>query len=390
MDQDQPDSGYSPVAPSGAQSDGGDRHQAATGDRARPADGQPGGAEDGEAATAEGAQPAAAQDREAATAEGAQPAVAHDGEAATAEGSQPAVAHDGEAAAAEGDQLTAGQDDEHDGKRRISTGRNLPAAIGVGLLLGGLVILTLFTVKVTFLILVAIMVGIAMWEFSRGLASRNIHLPLIPIIVGGAVMIGLGYWHGERPALVTVALTFVAVLAWRLRGGPQHYLRDVSAGAVTLLYLPTMAIFVALLLAEPDGDRRALIFVVLSVCSDTGGYFAGILTGRHLMAPTISPKKTWEGLAGSLLLCLVAGAIMLPELLNGQVWQGLLLGLAAVAAATLGDLVESMSKRDLQIKDMGSLLPGHGGIMDRIDSYLLLAPVVWLLLLAFVSNGHAT
>ncbi len=369
MDQDQPDSGYSPTAPSGAQP-GGDRRRPARSNRARLDRGQPDG------------------DRQAGKA--STDAKAGDAPAGDASGGD-AQAGDAPADATQRDQAAAaGADQAQDGKRRIRTGRNLPAAIGVGLLLGGLVVLTLFTVKVTFLILVAIMVGIAIWEFSRGLASRNIHLPFIPIIVGGAAMMALAYWHGERPALVTVALTFAAVLAWRLGGGPQHYLRDVSAGSVALLYLPTMAIFVSLMLAEPDGNRRALIFVVLSVCSDTGGYFAGILTGRHLLAPTISPKKTWEGLAGSLALCLAAGGILLPELLNGQVWQGLLLGLAAVAAATLGDLVESMIKRDLQIKDMGSLLPGHGGIMDRIDSYLVLAPVVWLLLSLFVSNGHAS
>jgi phosphatidate cytidylyltransferase len=354
MDQEQSDSGYSAAARSGAQPD---EHERALPDQAQADDPQ-----------ADGAQP-----------HGAQP-----------DRSGRILPGSGQSDAASGQHAATAGTDEPNGKRQISTGRNLPVAIGVGLLLGGIVILTLFTVKVTFLVLVAVMVGIAMWEFSRGLASRDIHLPIIPIMVGGAAMVALAYWHGQRPALVALALTFGAILAWRLGGGPHHYLRDVSAGAVALLYLPTMAIFVALLLAEPDGNRRALIFVVLSVCSDTGGYFAGILAGRHLMAPTISPKKTWEGLAGSTVLCLVAGAIMLPELLNGQIWQGLLLGLAAVAAATLGDLVESMIKRDLQIKDMGSLLPGHGGIMDRIDSYLLLAPVVWLLLSLFVSNGHAT
>jgi len=130
--------------------------------------------------------------------------------------------------------------------------------------------------------------------------------------------------------------------------------------------------------------------VILTACSDTGGYLAGILVGKHPLVPRISPKKTWEGLGGSIVVCLTAGAIMVPQLLDGQVWQGLLLGLAAVAAATLGDLTESMIKRDLEIKDMGHLLPGHGGIMDRIDSLLVMAPVVWLLLAVFVPNGHAT
>jgi phosphatidate cytidylyltransferase len=287
-------------------------------------------------------------------------------------------------------------DRQHDGQsagsehRSINTGRNLPAAIGVGLLLGGLVILTLFTVKATFLLYVGIIVAIALWELSHALRTRDIHLPLIPIAVGGTAMVTLAYWTPTRWAVAALALAAIGVLGWRLAGGSDGYVRDVTAGIFALAYLPLMALFVALMLAEPDGARRALIFVVLTVCSDTGGYLAGILFGKHPLAPAISPKKTWEGLAGSIALCLVAGAIMVPRLLGGHVWQGLVLGLAAVGAATLGDIAESMIKRDLQIKDMGHLLPGHGGILDRIDSLLVMAPVIWLLLALFVPNGHAT
>jgi len=140
------------------------------------------------------------------------------------------------------------------------------------------------------------------------------------------------------------------------------------------------------MLSMPNGAERVLIFIVLAICSDIGGYVAGILIGRHPMAPAISPKKTWEGFAGSVAACLAAGAIMLPWLLHGHVWQGLILGAAAVAAATLGDLVESMIKRDLEIKDLGTVFPGHGGAMDRLDSLLVVAPVAWLLLTAFVPH----
>jgi phosphatidate cytidylyltransferase len=274
--------------------------------------------------------------------------------------------------------------------RSIRTGRNLPAAIAVGLVLGGLVLVTLFTVKATFLLYVGIIIAIALWELSQALRSRDIHVPLVPIAVGGTAMVTLGYWTQTRWALAALALAGIGVLAWRLPGGANGYVRDVTAGIFTLTYLPLMATFVALMLAQPDGARRALIFVVLTVCSDTGGYLAGILVGKHPLAPSISPKKTWEGLAGSVALCLVAGAIMVPKLLSGHLWQGLVLGIAAVGAATLGDLAESMIKRDLEIKDMGHLLPGHGGILDRIDSLLVMAPVIWLLLALFVPNGHAT
>jgi phosphatidate cytidylyltransferase len=270
------------------------------------------------------------------------------------------------------------------GGRGGRAGRNLPAALGVGVLLGGLAIVTLFTVKATFLLYLAAAVWIASWELARALAGRDIRFPLAPVAVGGGAAIALAYWWGERPLVACIALTMIAILAWRLPGSPAGYLRDVTAGIFVLVYLPLMASFVALMLTMPDGSRRTLILIILSVCSDVGGYAAGVLIGRHLMVPTISPKKTWEGFGGSALACLVAGAVALPLLLHGAVWQGLLLGVAALLAATLGDLVESMIKRDLEIKDMGTVLPGHGGVLDRIDSMALAAPVVWLLLLVFV------
>ena len=266
----------------------------------------------------------------------------------------------------------------------IRAGRNLPAALGVGLLLGGLAIVTLFTVKATFLIYLAVAVGVALWELSRALSTRDIGLPLVPVAVGGVAAAVLPYWWGGRALVACVALTVIAILAWRLTGGTAGYLRDVTAGVFAVGYLPLMAGFVALMLAMPDGSRRILVFIILAVCSDIGGYFTGILLGRHLMVPVISPKKTWEGFAGSALFCLVAGAITLPLLLNGAVWQGLLVGAAALLAATLGDLAESAIKRDLEIKDMGTILPGHGGVLDRLDSLALAAPVVWLLLLVFI------
>jgi phosphatidate cytidylyltransferase len=264
------------------------------------------------------------------------------------------------------------------------TGRNLPVAIAVGVGLGGLALLTLFTVKATFLVYVAAIVGMAAWELSRALGARGIHLALVPVAVGGAAMMALAYWQGDRDALAALALTAVAILAWRLPRGADGYVRDVTASMFAVAYLPLMAVFVALMLAYPDGDRRALLFIIMTVCSDIGGYFAGITIGRHPMAPVISPKKTWEGFGGSAVACLAGGAIGLPLLLHGRVWQGLVLGAAAVAAATLGDLAESMIKRDLQIKDMGTVLPGHGGVLDRIDSLLIMAPVVWLLLTIFI------
>ncbi|HXS63129.1 MAG TPA: phosphatidate cytidylyltransferase [Streptosporangiaceae bacterium] len=271
-------------------------------------------------------------------------------------------------------------------RKTIETGRNLPVALAVGLGLGAIVIVTLLTVKLAFLAFVAVIVGVGVWELSHVFATRDIKLPIIPIAVGGATMYALGYWLGARAALATLGLAFIFILAFRLSGGAAGYVRDVTAGSFVLIYLPTAATFVALMLAPHDGAHRALLFLILAVCADTGAYFAGILFGRHLMAPKISPKKTWEGFAGAVAACLAAGAIGMTLLLHSKVWYGLVLGAAAVAAATLGDLVESMIKRDLDTKDMGSILPGHGGVLDRIDAMLVVAPVAWLLMTIFL--GH--
>ncbi len=273
---------------------------------------------------------------------------------------------------------------------RVSrTGRNLPVAIGVGAGLGGLVLLTLLTVKATFLLYVAAAIAVALTELASAFANSKykINIPVIPVAAGGAAVLTCVYWLGSRAALAALALTVVAIFAWRLPGGPNGYVKDVTAGVFALIYLPFLASFVAAMLSPADGPRRVLTFVILTISSDIGGYFAGITLGRggrHPMAPVISPKKTWEGFAGSAVACLVAGWLCVTLLLHGHAWQGLLTGAAAVLAATLGDLAESMIKRDLEIKDMGTLLPGHGGILDRLDSLLIVAPVIWLLLFLFI------
>ena len=269
-------------------------------------------------------------------------------------------------------------------KPKGRAGRNLPAAIGVGVGLGGLAVLTLFTVKATFLLYMGIALAIALAELTSALAKRDINIPVIPVAAGGAAIVICAYWLGPRYALASLGLTVIAILAWRLFGGASGYVKDTTAGIFATAYLPFMGAFVAAMLVPADGPRRVLTFVILTICSDIGGYFAGITAGRHPMAPAISPKKTWEGFAGSVAACLVAGWLCVTLLLHGHPWQGVLTGAAVVLAATLGDLVESMIKRDLDIKDMGTLLPGHGGILERLDSLLVAAPVVWFLLYLFI------
>ncbi len=269
----------------------------------------------------------------------------------------------------------------------IKTGRNLPVAIAVGASMGGLALLTLLTVKATFLIYMGAALAVALHELDGALRGREIRIPVIPVALGGAAMLTAAYWAAGGAVAAAFALTVLAILAWRMSGGIEGYVKDVTAGVFAVAYLPLLGSTVAAMLAPHDGGRRVLAFIILTICSDIGGYFAGITLGRsgaHKLAPAISPKKTWEGLAGAATATIVAGAVLLPTLLHGYWWQGVVLGVAAAAAAVLGDFAESMMKRDLNIKDMGSLLPGHGGVLDRIDSLLYSAPVVWLLLSVFL------
>ena len=270
---------------------------------------------------------------------------------------------------------------------KIKAGRNLPAAIAVGVIMGGGALLTLLTVKATFLIYMGLALSIGLHELAGAFRTREIRIPVIPVLLGGAAMVVSAYWAAGGAVAAAFAVTLIAILTWRMPGGAEGYVKDVTGAVFATAYLALPGAAVAAMLAPADGGKRVLTFVILTVCSDIGGYFAGITLGRtgaHKMAPTISPKKTWEGLAGAALTVVAAGVILFMALLHGHWWQGVITGIAAVAAAVLGDLAESLMKRDLGIKDMGTLLPGHGGIMDRLDSLLICAPVVWLLLAAFI------
>jgi phosphatidate cytidylyltransferase len=173
-------------------------------------------------------------------------------------------------------------------------------------------------------------------------------------------------------------------MLWRLRTGVDGFVRDATAGVFTAVYIPFLAGFVCLLLKPEDGPLRVVTFILVTIASDIGGYFVGIFAGKHPMAPVISPKKSWEGFAGSTAFCVAAGWACVVYLLDGDWWVGVLLGLVAVVMATLGDLSESVIKRDLGIKDMSAIIPGHGGLMDRLDSLLATVAPTWLLLFYLV------
>ncbi|MFG2847773.1 phosphatidate cytidylyltransferase [Kitasatospora sp. NPDC048296] len=272
--------------------------------------------------------------------------------------------------------------------RKQRGGRNLQAAIGVGVGLGAVIVASLFVVKALFLVVVMAAVAVGSWELTSRLAERKqIKVPLVPLVVGGVAMVATGYWAGVEWAAASLALTGLAVMVWRMAAPPENYLRDITAGVFTAFYVPFLATFVAMMLAADDGPQRIVLFLIVTICSDTGAYAVGYKFGKNKLAPTISPGKTREGLAGGIGLSMLAGALLMQLIIdNGSWWQGLILGGCAAVTATLGDLGESMIKRDLGIKDMGTLLPGHGGIMDRLDSLLPTAPVVWLLLAAFVGS----
>jgi phosphatidate cytidylyltransferase len=276
------------------------------------------------------------------------------------------------------------EDQAETGKKKRAPSRNLPVAVAVGVGLGAMVLLSLYTVKEIFLGVVIVFLGVAVWEFIRAFATRGIQIPWVPVMVGGAATLLCTYFWGTTALVAGFGLTTLAVLLWRLPKGQDGYVRDATSGVFATAYIWFLAGFVVLLLAASDGADRVLIFIAVTVASDIGGFFAGSFFGNHKLAPSISPKKTWEGLGGSALTCMVVGGILLPWLLHGHWWQGLIVGVAAVFSATLGDLIESVIKRDLGIKDMGDLLPEHGGVMDRLDSLLATVPVVWVLLEVFV------
>jgi phosphatidate cytidylyltransferase len=268
-------------------------------------------------------------------------------------------------------------------------GRNLPAAITSAVVLLAAIGASLAFWKIAFLGIVAAAVVVAVWELRQGLLAKDVDLPEQPLMAGGVVMVVVAYFYGA-PALVTAtAVTALVTMLWLLRRGVEGYVQTATASVFTLVYVPFLGSFVALLLAEggatdfdrwDDGVRGIVTFILVTVASDTGGYVAGVLFGRHPMAPVISPKKSWEGLVGSLTFSAVAGWLLVVYLLDGDWWVGVVLGLIVGVMATLGDLCESVIKRDLGVKDMSQVIPGHGGLMDRLDSLLATIAPVWLLL----------
>jgi phosphatidate cytidylyltransferase len=266
-------------------------------------------------------------------------------------------------------------------------GRNLPAAIASGVALGLVVLVSLFTVKWLFGVVVVIALLIAGREFIAAFQGKDIRVARTPVYASIVIIPALSYFWGPTSIVIGLGIAILAVLIWRIRRGTHGYVRDVTASIFLIAYLPFMAGFLMATLAADNGPERVVVFVLLTISNDIGGYAAGVLFGKHPMAPMISPKKSWEGFAGSLLVQAAVGAGSFVWLLNAPWWQGVIAGVILAITATAGDFAESAMKRDLGIKDMGSFLPGHGGMMDRLDSLVPNAFASWVIFTAFLGTG---
>lgn len=258
-------------------------------------------------------------------------------------------------------------------------GRNLPAAIAVGAVLGGTVLAALLFYPPSFVVLVLIGVVAAMWELANALSRSGSVVARVPTVTAAALMIVATYLAGREALWVAFTVGAGAILLFTLLERRPNPVKDVCLSLFALTYVGLMASAVVFILTQPDGNLLVILFLALVVASDIGGYTFGVLWGRHPIAPKISPKKSWEGYAGSAVFSTAVGIGMALWVFDAPIWTGAVLGTIIPAFATLGDFAESMIKRDLDLKDMGTLLPGHGGVMDRLDSILPTAPVALVL-----------
>ncbi|MEO8815174.1 MAG: phosphatidate cytidylyltransferase [Mycobacterium sp.] len=290
--------------------------------------------------------------------------------------------------------MSASQPQDADSKqegKQSRAGRNLPVAIVVGSLLAAILITVLLVQPLLWLVVLAVAAPIATHEVARRLREAGYDVPFIPLLLGGQAMLWLSWPYGVTGVLGAFGGTVVLCMVWRLvdqglTHTPVNYLRDMSATVLIAAWVPLFMSFAALLIFQDPGvvdghaDGRVFCLMLTVVFSDIGGYAVGVLFGKHPMVPAISPKKSWEGFAGSMLLGITGAVLAVTVFLHRPWWVGLPLGLLLVLTGIFGDLVESQVKRDLGIKDMGRSLPGHGGMMDRLDGLLPSAVLTWIVL----------
>ncbi len=268
-------------------------------------------------------------------------------------------------------------------------GRSLSKSVAVGLLLGAVFLLSVLIYKELFVVLAAAAAGAGAWELSSALRLKGWYVPRVPAVVGSVLIMPAAFYGGaELQWLVSLGIVAALIfwrtvhLLWEAREAPRqaiaHTLRDYAASAFVVIYLPLMTSFTMLLLRRPDGAAWVITFVVTVAMIDTSGYLVGRKLGKHKLAPGVSPKKTWEGLVASISAGVISSVLLTQLFWGFDWWIGLILAAVLLLAAVFGDLAESLIKRDLGVKDMSSLLPGHGGIMDRLDSILPSALITYL------------
>jgi phosphatidate cytidylyltransferase len=275
---------------------------------------------------------------------------------------------------------------EMDARIEARAGRNLPKAIFFGLVLGFALLFSLIVVKEVFMLFAGAIVAFTVYELASALRFAGRDIPRIPLVIAAVGMIPAAFYGGAGGLWWAFIAAVLLVSLWRvvegirpsMRTGGRSLATDLAAGVFVLAYVPLLAGFSVVMSSQPGGEWWVLAYLIIVIAIDTGAYAAGVLFGKHPMAPKISPKKTWEGFAGSVVAATIAGVLLAIFMIGTSGWVGLVLALALVGAATLGDLTESLIKRDLGIKDISTWLPGHGGFLDRLDSMLPSTVVAYL------------
>jgi phosphatidate cytidylyltransferase len=270
---------------------------------------------------------------------------------------------------------------------RTPRSRQVATFLQLWLVLALLVIVSLVTIKWLFGVLAVAALLVAVHEFVSVLRSKGIHVARTPVYIATAAIPTVAYLWGLQAQLAATGIAILAVMLWRLRRGAQGYVADISVSVMLVAYLPFLAAFLMLTLSADNGPWRVFVFILLTVSNDIGGYAVGVFFGKHAIAPQISPKKSWEGLFGSVVLQSIVGIVAFIYIFDAPWWQGLIAGVVLTVSATGGDFIESAVKRDLGVKDMGTIVPGHGGIMDRLDSLIPNAFVTWVLFSIFLGSG---
>jgi len=256
-------------------------------------------------------------------------------------------------------------------------GRKLLPSILVSLTLLTLIFGSIYLQPLVFLALICVVIMLGVRELAHAYRTGGIELPDLPIMAAAFIIL-LASWFGDTEGLaVSTGLVIPVLMFLLLLISQKDFIKRSTSAVFAVFYLAVLGGFILLLANNDDGGKRILALVILIACNDTFAYFAGVLFGKHKMAPTISPKKSWEGLVGGLIASLIGGALIFHYSFGVSWFVGVAVGAMTVVTATCGDLIESAIKRDLAIKDMSNLLPGHGGIMDRLDSALFTAPAVW-------------